>query len=266
MTQWPTDWIPAPRTALLVLLVAGHVLADFATQTSEGIEAKRRGSGYASHAVVVFATQLLVLLPMLSVAVAAVVAAVAVLHAGIDRVKARWLERALGPTRSFALDQAAHLAVLVAGWRVLVGAGAVPDVRWLSVTGTGTYLEAAILAAAFAFNATGGSVIVEGVLGLLPGKASGGEGPGGSGGPEPAGHEGAGRLIGILERTLALALILYGAWAAVALLVAAKSIARFEELKVREFAEYYLVGTLASLLVAVGVGFALADVLFPLLR
>jgi formate/nitrite transporter FocA (FNT family) len=34
--------------------------------------------------------------------------------------------------------------------------------------------------------------------------------------------------------------------------VAAKSIARFEELKQREFAEYFLVGTLASVLVGIG--------------
>lgn len=60
-----------------------------------------------------------------------------------------------------------------------------------------------------------------------------------------------------------LVLILMGQWAAMVLLVAAKSIARFEELKERRFAEYYLVGTLASLLVAILVGLVLTVVLQP---
>lgn len=54
--------------------------------------------------------------------------------------------------------------------------------------------------------------------------------------------------------------------ALLALLVTAKSIARFEELKERRFAEYYLAGILASLLVALTLGFALKEGLFPLLR
>jgi len=36
----------------------------------------------------------------------------------------------------------------------------------------------------------------------------------------------------------------------VGLVIAAKSLARFEDLKRRHFAEYYLIGTLASLLLA----------------
>lgn len=51
--------------------------------------------------------------------------------------------------------------------------------------------------------------------------------------------------------------------AALGLLIAAKSIARFEELKERRFAEYYLVGTLTSLLVAIVVGLLLLEVLAP---
>ena len=70
----------------------------------------------------------------------------------------------------------------------------------------------------------------------------------------------------MLERTLVLVLVLYDHWAAIVLLFAAKSIARFEELKVRKFAEYYLVGTLMSLVTALAVGFALTEVLLPAMR
>lgn len=59
-----------------------------------------------------------------------------------------------------------------------------------------------------------------------------------------------GRIIGVLERLLVFFLVVQGEWAAVGLVVAAKSIIRFKDLEQRNFAEYYLIGTLTSLLVA----------------
>src|SRR5947208_1625565 len=63
-----------------------------------------------------------------------------------------------------------------------------------------------------------------------------------------------GRAVGSLERALALTLVLLGDYAAVGWIIAAKSLARFKQLEDREFAEYFLVGTLASFLLAVLVG------------
>jgi hypothetical protein len=63
-----------------------------------------------------------------------------------------------------------------------------------------------------------------------------------------------GRAIGSLERALALTLVLLGDYAAVGWIIAAKSLARFKQLEDREFAEYFLVGTLASFLLAMLVG------------
>lgn len=66
----------------------------------------------------------------------------------------------------------------------------------------------------------------------------------------------AGLAIGILERTFVLTLVLYGQFTAIILVLAAKSIARFADLKKREFAEYYLIGTFSSMLFALFVGLA----------
>src|SRR5882762_7485050 len=63
-----------------------------------------------------------------------------------------------------------------------------------------------------------------------------------------------GRAVGSLERALALTMVLLGDYAAVGWIIAAKSLARFKQLEDREFAEYFLVGTLASFLLAVLVG------------
>src|SRR5712692_7375518 len=62
------------------------------------------------------------------------------------------------------------------------------------------------------------------------------------------------RTVGSLERALALTMVLLGDYAAVGWIIAAKSLARFKQLEDREFAEYFLVGTLASFLLAVLVG------------
>ncbi len=60
-----------------------------------------------------------------------------------------------------------------------------------------------------------------------------------------------GATVGILERLLICALVLGGAVEAIGLVIAAKTLARFKQLDDREFAEYYLLGTLASVSVAV---------------
>jgi hypothetical protein len=60
-----------------------------------------------------------------------------------------------------------------------------------------------------------------------------------------------GEAIGVLERLLIVVLVMVGGVASVGLVIAAKTLARFKQLDDREFAEYYLLGTLASTSVAV---------------
>jgi len=274
--------VAGPRAALLALLLAGHFLADFLFQTRAGVEAKRAGTGYARHGAVVFFAQLLAALPLLSLPLLAALAAIALSHVLVDRLKAA-LERAgTAPLAAFFLDQGIHVAVVVAAWAVLVGRGGraiggglggaagaaagaglsaghgLSAASGLTARGMGAWVTASVAAAVLAFAATGGSAIVEGVLEGLGPEATAGPA---ERRPRDSGYAGAGRLIGILERTLMLFLVFYGQWAAAVLLLTAKSIARFEDLKDRRFAEYYLVGTLTSLLVATATGLALTKVL-----
>ena len=60
-----------------------------------------------------------------------------------------------------------------------------------------------------------------------------------------------GATIGILERILIVVFVLTGADVAIGFVVAAKTLARFRQLDDREFAEYYLLGTLGSVSVAI---------------
>ncbi|MFQ5584473.1 MAG: hypothetical protein ACE5GL_08580 [Calditrichia bacterium] len=59
-----------------------------------------------------------------------------------------------------------------------------------------------------------------------------------------------GRVIGILERTLIYYFVLYGHFSAVGFILAAKGVTRFKELENRSFAEYFLIGTLSSTIIA----------------
>jgi hypothetical protein len=73
-----------------------------------------------------------------------------------------------------------------------------------------------------------------------------------------------GATIGVLERLLIVAFVLTGSTAAIGFVVAAKTLARFRQLDDRDFAEYYLLGTLASVAVALGSGLLAAAALSTL--
>jgi hypothetical protein len=61
-----------------------------------------------------------------------------------------------------------------------------------------------------------------------------------------------GEAIGVLERLLVVVFVLTNSLAAIGFVVAAKTLARFKQLDDRAFAEYYLLGTLASVSIALG--------------
>ncbi len=61
----------------------------------------------------------------------------------------------------------------------------------------------------------------------------------------------AGRFIGYLERALVFMLVMSHQSGSIAFIIAAKAIIRFESAKHRPFAEYFLIGTFTSILIAV---------------
>ncbi len=219
--------------ALAALLVAGHTLGDFVFQTKWMVERKDRWNGLLAHGVVVAACHAAAIAPFMNERALVAVLATDFLHLLIDAAKSRLVR--MSPRRGlflFALDQVAHLAVLAVAWVWLAPQVTLhPMVPWDAAT----LATIGILVSAYAFNVNGMSAVVVGVLvplGIAPRE----EGPA------------VGRVIGILERAFALTLVLHSQWSALGFLVAAKSLARFKDLEDRKNAEYYLVGTLVSLL------------------
>lgn len=241
MSGWLTGL--GPEGTALALLVLGHVLGDFVFQTDELAANKHRIGPLLTHGGIVLVVHLAAFVPLLTPRTALLVLAVGVSHLLFDAVSARIRNRRPSSAWLFLGDQAVHLLVLLGVWSlidpsawteapVVTALGGVDSLPWDEMTTGAVYVSA------FAFAHEGGNAIVRGVL------------------PEDGPESGAddleaGSLIGSLERWIILVLGVANLWEAVGLVVAAKSIARFEELKERAFAEYFLVGTLTSVLVAI---------------
>lgn len=258
---------------VLLAAVLAHLCADFLFQTDR--TARRRAEGYAgaylAHGLALFFSLLLALhfcgLPAALLFSMAGTAA----HLVLDWLKERRCLKRTPMARflAFLADQALHLLTLAALWRFI---GPRPDGRIAGFYasflpqgaaealasasggaaghGPSRILLGAVVYAAVTF---GGAVLIR--LGLEALRIL----PPGAG--RASGQGRVGKYIGILERGLVLTLVLAGALPAVGFVIAAKSVARFRELDDREFAEYYLVGTLASSLLAVGAGLWLKAVL-----
>ena len=154
------------------------------------------------------------------------------------------------PARALLLEAAALIAAGIVAWlaRDLV-----------RTTHAGAFWgRTALLAAAYCYATCSGIVLMRRVLDLVPV----GESPGAGGIAVPATELSRGAVIGVLERAIALTLVLLGQFGALGLVIATKALARFKALDNRDFAEYFLIGTLASLLFALLIGIAVRFVMF----
>jgi hypothetical protein len=233
--------------AVLALLLAAHVLGDFVFQTGSIVRRKIRAPWMALHAGILGAATVLALVLVVAPEprVLGVVLALSGVHAAIDRLKLALDARTPRPIGHFLLDQGMHSVSLILAWRAIL---AVAPAQALDPQLIERVTRVALIVAAYGFNVTGAAVLVGGILHRHRLELTGtGEAAGASS------LSSRGRTIGILERMLLLTLVLVDQWGAMGLILAAKSIARFKDLDRREFSEYYLIGTLAS------VGFAMAS-------
>lgn len=229
----------------LSLLLAGHLLGDFVLQSGRMASSKQRPLILLGHLGAIGFAHALLFAPFASWTGATVVVAVTAAHGLID-----WLKPRLYPARAAAaaatdralevlfVDQLAHLASL-AGVYWLFRNDLGLALR-LPVTMVPVVQDAAVLFSLYLFNVFTGAVIVRDTLRRFS-----------LADDMEHGIPGSGAFIGKLERLLLAALVLFGEWGAAGLVLAAKSIARFRELQSRRFSEYYLIGTLTSVLIAV---------------
>jgi len=71
-----------------------------------------------------------------------------------------------------------------------------------------------------------------------------------------------GALIGSMERIVMMMLLSVGQWVGLTIVIAAKSIARFKQLEDKKFSEYYLIGTLFSIIFVIITYYVLIQSIF----
>lgn len=218
-------------------LFIAHLFSDFVWQPSSWVKAKRNTKGWSKYMLYhIGLTVLLAAFPLLLVAPEHwyLLIVIGLSHWAIDLVKLR----AKDNLTNFLSDQAAHLVVL---WACTFWVFREQHTTLLSeLLGPKTWVY---------FGA---------YLTLI----------------WPAGHlmrilterwqkeidtqaeslKEAGRLIGILERILVVVFIHTGHFEAIGFLITAKSILRFSDTAARKHAEYVLIGTMSSFLIAIVVG------------
>lgn len=236
----------SPDLIILLRIFVAHLLADFFLQRYSWIKGKRTGIGspylYYHVAIVGVLTYLLLgdwdhwQLPLF----------VAFTHLLIDWWKSTQRDSAF----TFVLDQLLHIAVLVLAWLVYLGYDIAATIQWLAATDGTTF-----------WVVTGSYLLVLRPIGFLIGKVT-----------ErweqelsrlPTTFQGlslAGTWIGYMERVIILTFILLGQYSAIGFLIAAKSIFRFsgkvDDESGHKQAEYILIGTLMSFLLAIFIGLA----------
>ena len=236
--------------AAFTLLLAGHVLADFVLQSDALVADKanpqtraRALKRHYGQVVIAHAIPLALIHPVFAVIVSLLLGGV---HFVIDRWKLRKEQAYPAPLRWFLWDQGLHLVslILVAIWMAEVP---FQEVALESGKYVAEWLDELLFLTVLALNARlGGFVVAEFLRRYKPSPVAG---------ADAASAEGemlrTGRVIGMLERVLLFLILVQGEWAAVGFVIAAKSVVRFPELSKRAFAEYYLLGTLASFLFAI---------------
>lgn len=221
---------------LVLLQISAHLLADFVFQNQRMSDRKNNNTfskSHLGHFLIVLGCSMLFSLDFKFWYVSLFLS---IFHLAGDIMKS-WLVKSHDGKRFFFTDQLFHLVVIIAGCWTYTQIS-VWDQWWEISTKTIAAFTGFILCA------KPSNIIIQHIFLIFNIQT-----------PDEKGTDNddlslpnAGKLIGIVERTLALSLILINQFAAVGLIIAAKSILRF---KGARKSEYVLVGTLMSFAIAI---------------
>lgn len=221
--------------SLILLQICAHLLADFVFQP-QWLSNKKTEKLFSLYSLLHIAI-VWVLAFVFSMDPGFWIAAslIAAFHLLTDIMKS-WLIRKWPSKNLFFTDQFIHLAVIVLvviAYKHYAGITMIYDIA----------PHTAAVITAFVLNAKPGNIIIKNLFEVFSIKV-----PPGNTENLSEGLPNAGKIIGIVERYIALALIIMSQYAAVGLIVAAKSILRFQD-PIKN--EYVLIGTLLSFGIAI---------------
>jgi len=234
-----------------VLLLIAHLLGDFVIQNSELVERKKVDSlALIKHSAIYAAFMFIALIITQELKLAIVMGVIiGILHYAIDGQKNKITKNELGIKKDlivFLIDQAIHIILLIIIAEYILDLYPAPNTLIGQIIDKFSYrfvMESSVIVLLYVLCSHPIGVIIKKVFLMWNARSK-----------QQLIEEtsGAGFVIGILERLIILTLGLLGEFGAVGLVLAAKGLARFEQLKDKNFAEKYLIGTLLSVLLALG--------------
>jgi hypothetical protein len=240
----------------LILLLLGHVLGDFYFQTRKMAARKEKSIKWVLiHCLCYWGTMLFISLPLLSYEILLVGTIAASFHLVIDIFKYICLSRHSKQNRNtqviernmFFVDQILHISslIFIAYWLVVSDIGmkewqVMAD--FFTIIGVSKERIISWLLVLFIIHKPANIAIQKLLIIYKPKHEE----------TNQKKDNNAGRFIGTVERIIMLILLSIGQYSAIGLVLTAKSIARYDRIsKEKDFAEYYLLGTLISTVVVI---------------
>jgi len=229
----------------LVLLLFSHILADFILQPNRWVDSKNE-NGWRSRHLYLHVFLVAVLAGSVAWAFLGLITAVLVFmtffisHLAIDITKSKCEDT----IRSFVGDQAAHMIVIIFVWVTLFHPDLSSLQRYFSEP---TLICIFVVLLSYTLILQPAGIFISKMTRSWRDKINDDDKNKGKS------LESAGRYIGYLERFLILTFIIFQQYTAIGLLIAAKSIFRYNTNRIT--GEYILFGTLLSFSIAIFVGF-----------
>jgi hypothetical protein len=255
---------------ILLAVYLAHLLSDFIFQPGRLVEQKRRGklSAYLLHGLVHFFASILLVgflikASALSPRTYLVLFFLAVIHLLLDGAKIRLAAKGVirDGALSYVFDQLVHFLTIV--FAALLLTPGLPFAQLFAFAGSVRAINARWLAVPIVYLGVvfGGGYLIRDLTRTIS------ESVEDQSSRDIGEHlQNAGLYIGWLERFLVVTALLLHSPATVGLILTAKSIARYPEFKSKRFAEYFLIGTLLSISIAILGGALLAKLLFGAVR
>ena len=255
--------------AFLAIYLA-HLLTDFVFQTHRLVEQKRRKklAAYLLHGLIHYLSAVLItgfVLPgsLFALRTHLVIAALTIVHLLIDLAKIQLARKYLACDGSWAYVSDQLLHFLCAGFAACLLSPGAPFSELAALFQEARAIPNRFLAVPVIYVGVifGGGYLIRFLVRFLAASVE-------SDSQERSSEQlqNAGLYIGWLERFLVVTALLLQSPATVGLILTAKSIARYPEFKSERFAEYFLIGTLLSISIALLGGALLAALLFGRVR
>lgn len=231
---------------IFLLLLLGHVLGDFYTQTSKIAEKKKdECRGVLIHGLIYMMTIFVVSIPVISLQVFIINILVAITHIIIDILKYFYVKRKKDSSKIFVIDQSLHLICLI----IISYICAINNVQLHQHIIISDFFDTVQLSEIMLCKWLVGLLIIHKPANILIQKLLLNYRPKLKvDTTEIKVDNNVGRIIGSVERAIMFLLIYIHQYSAIGLVLTAKSIARYDKIsKEKDFAEYYLLGTLISL-------------------